>query len=315
MKLWRGFQQITPFNQGSVATIGNFDGVHMGHQALLKVLRLEASRQQLPMVVMLFEPQPSEYFHGYDAPSRLSSLRDKLKLIERCGVDHVVCIKFSEALSSMPAIEFADKYIFSLLQTKYLIVGEDFRFGHGRIGDVKTLQELGHQRACAVQTFPDFFIDNQRVSSTIIRKSLLLGDLDHAQRCLGRYYSLSGHVIHGAKKARQWGTPTANVYINRKVLPLSGVFCVKVKRKNNTVFMGVANIGCRPTVDGLRNVLEVHLFDHEEALYGEEIQVFFLNKLREEIKFSAIIDLIAQIHRDIQEAKHWFNHTSLIEIL
>jgi riboflavin kinase/FMN adenylyltransferase len=154
----------------------------------------------------------------------------------------------------------------------------------------------------------------QRVSSTIIRQSLHAGDFAHARKYLGRHYSLSGRVNHGAKKARQWGTPTANVYINRKVLPLSGVFCVKIKR-NDSFLTGVANIGCRPTFDGLRNVLEVHLFDHDESLYGQEIQVFFLHKLREEIKFSAVSDLIAQIHRDIQDAKQWFNQENLIEIL
>lgn len=315
MKLWRGFQQIVPFDKGTVATIGNFDGVHVGHQALLKKLRSEALRLQLPMLVMLFEPQPSEFFQSYEAPSRLSSLRDKLKLMEQCGVDHVVCIKFNEKIARMPAVEFAERYIFSLLQTKHLVIGNDFRFGQGRVGDVTMLRELGEQRACVVQTFPDFFVDTQRVSSTIIRKSLQLGDFAYASKCLGRHYSLSGRVIHGAKKARQWGTPTANLYTRHKVLPLRGVFCVKIKRKNQTESTGVANIGCRPTIDGLRNVLEVHLFDHDESLYGQEIQVFFLHKLRDEIKFSAIIDLIAQIHRDIQDAKHWFHQTSLIEIL
>lgn len=313
MKLWRGFQEIVPFEQGTVATIGNFDGVHLGHQALLKTLRSQSMRLQLPMLVMLFEPQPSEFFQGYEAPSRLSSLRDKLQLIDQCGVDHVVCIKFNEKIASMPALEFAQRYIFSLLKTKYLVLGNDFRFGQGRLGDVTMLQELGPQCQCVVETFPDFFVDTKRVSSTIIRKSLQAGDFEQASKCLGRPYSLSGRVIHGAKKARQWGTPTANLYIRHKVLPLKGVFCVKIKRKDQTELKGVANIGCRPTIDGLKNVLEVHLFDHDESLYGEEIEVFFLHKLREEIKFAAIIDLIAQIHRDIQDAKNWFYHTSLIE--
>ena len=306
MKLLRGFQQIAELGPGSVATIGNFDGVHRGHQALLAMLRSQASRIQLPMLVMLFEPQPSEYFHGKAAPARLSSLREKLQMLRHCGADYVFCLKFNQYLASMPAVEFAERFIFSLHQAKYLLIGEDFRFGHDRIGDVALLNELGSKQSCIVQKFPDFFIDTQRVSSTKIRGALEEGKLDYAAKLLGRPYSIGGRVIRGAGRGRQWGIPTANLNMHHKTLPLSGVFCVRVKREGKPLLTGVANIGCRPTIDGTKNSLEIHLFDMDESLYGEILQVYFLHKLRDEIKFTSVDDLITQIHHDVAAAKKYY---------
>lgn len=303
MKLLHGFQQIAELGAGTVATIGNFDGVHRGHQALLATLRSQASRMQLPMLVMLFEPQPSEYFHGQEAPARLSSLREKVDMLRQCGADYVWCLKFDEYLASMSAGEFAEHFIFSLLQAKYLLIGEDFRFGHDRIGDVALLNDLGSKRGCVVQKFSDFFIDTQRVSSTKIRHALKEGMLDYAAKLLGRPYAMCGRVVHGTGRGRQWGIPTANVNMHHNVLPLKGVFCVRVKRQGKPLLTGVANIGCRPTLDGTENNLEIHLFDTDESLYGEILQVYFLHKLRDEIKFSSVDDLIVQIRKDIAEAK------------
>lgn len=306
MKLLHGFQQIAELGLGTVATIGNFDGVHRGHQALLAALRLQASRMQLPMLVMLFEPQPSEYFHNQDAPARLSSLREKVHMLRQCGADYVWCLKFDEYLASMPAVEFAERFIFSLLQAKYLLIGEDFRFGRGRVGDVTLLNELGSKQSCVVQKFSDFFIDIQRVSSTKIRHALEEGKLDYAAKLLGRPYSMCGRVVRGAGRGQQWGIPTANLSMHHKTLPLKGVFCVRVKREGKPLLSGVANIGCRPTIDGTKNSLEIHLFDMDESLYGEMLQVYFLHKLRDEIKFSSVDDLIAQIHNDIAAAKAYY---------
>jgi riboflavin kinase/FMN adenylyltransferase len=306
MKLSYGFQQIAELGLGSVATIGNFDGVHRGHQALLAMLRSQASRMQLPMVVMLFEPQPGEYFYGKEAPARLSSLREKVDMLRQCGADYVFCLKFNQDLASMSAIEFAERFIFTLIQAKYLLIGEDFRFGHDRIGDVSLLNELGSQQGCFVQKFSDFFIDTQRVSSTKIRHALKEGKLDYAAKLLGRPYSMCGRIVRGAGRGRQWGIPTANVNMHHKVLPLTGVFCVRVKRQGKPLLTGVANIGCRPTIDGTKNILEIHLFDTNESLYGEIVQVYFLHKLRDEVKFSSVDDLIAQIHNDIAAAKAYY---------
>ena len=303
MKLLRGFRQLSELSLGTAATIGNFDGVHRGHQALLKKLRYEADCMHLPMLVMLFEPQPSEYFEGSSAKARLSSLREKIDVFRQCGVDYVYCLKFDRFIASMSANEFAERMIYSLLQTNYLLVGEDFRFGCARQGDVTLLCELGRQYSCVVEYFPDFFIDNQRVSSTKIRQYLQLGEVEYAATLLGRPYSICGRVIKGDGRGRTWGIPTANVLLHHNNLPLKGVYSVRVLREGKPGFYGVANIGNRPTIEGSKYSLEVHLFDVDLSLYGEMIQVCFLHKLRDELKFSSVEALIDQIHNDIATAK------------
>lgn len=306
MKLLRGFHQISDLGVSTAATIGNFDGVHCGHLALLKKLRNQAERFNLPLLVMLFEPQPSEYFRGAEAPARLSSFREKLDILRQAGVDYVCCLKFNNHLASMRAFEFAERIIFSLLKAKYLLIGEDFHFGHERVGDIALLKDVGSKSGCDVDAFPDFFIDHQRVSSTRIRQALAAGDLEQAAHLLGRSYSMCGRVIRGDGRGRQWGIPTANLSLHRLTLPVKGVFAVRVFRQGKPALNGVANIGCRPTVDGSKNVLEVHLFDVNESLYGEMLQVNFLYKLRDEMKFASIDALITQIHNDVNLAKTWF---------
>lgn len=308
MKILRGFQQISTLKTATVATIGNFDGVHCGHQALLKALRIQADRLQLPVLVILFEPQPGEYFYGQQAPARLSSFREKVQMLRQFGVDYVCCLKFDNDLASMAAIEFAEQIIFSQLQVNYLLIGEDFHFGHGRLGDVALLEALGRERGCFVQRFADFFINGQRVSSTKIRQALQLGELDYAASLLGRPYSMCGRVVHGRGLGRQWGIPTANLGLHRATLSLNGVFCVRVLSQGRGSLTGVANIGCRPTIDGSRFVLEVHLFDVDGSFYGDMLQVFFLHKLRDEIKFASVDALVTQIHHDVITAKNWFGN-------
>ena len=192
----------------------------------------------------------------------------------------------------MSAQAFAQHYFFSLRQVKYLLIGRDFRFGHERQGDATLLQELGQSADCSVQTFPDFTLGEERVSSTKIRDALLQGQLEQAAVLLGRTFSLCGRVIKGDGRGKQWGIPTANLGMHRLTLPLKGVFCVQVRRGSGELLQGVANIGSRPTVDGAKNILEIHLFDFSESLYGEMLQVFFLYKLRDEIKFSSVDALI-----------------------
>ena len=306
MKLLRGIKQIAKLDTNTVATIGNFDGVHLGHQALLKKLSTQAKTLQLPMVVLLFEPQPSEFFKKEMAPARLDSFREKIIWLKHCGVDFVCCLKFDNYLASMTASQFANEIVFSLLKAKYLLIGQDFRFGHGRLGDANLLYELGRQLSSTVESFPDYFIDNQRVSSTAIRSLLKLGKLGEAELLLGRPYSISGIVVHGDGRGRLWGIKTANLNLNRKILPLKGVYCVRIQLRDKSVFLGVANIGCRPTVDGSKFVLEVHLFDVDISLYGERLDITFMYKLRDEIKFESVDLLIAQIKSDIINAKNWF---------
>lgn len=304
MKLLHRVSQITELHEGCVLTIGNFDGVHRGHQALLAMLRDRASYLQLPMVVLLFEPQPGEYFKQQQAPARLYRLREKIQALRQCGVEYVYCLKFDKQLAEMMPTDFAEQFIFSRLNAKHVLLGDDFRFGRDRAGDLVLLQELGHKHGVVIETYPDFCVEKTRVSSTQIRHALYLGDLSRAAALMGRQYSLCGRVMHGNGIGRQWGVPTANLSVAQGALPLSGVFCVQVKRQNNALLAGVANIGNRPTIDGSKNVLEVHLFDFDESLYGEMLQVFFLAKLRDEIKFSSVDALIAQIHVDVNAARN-----------
>ena len=309
MKLLRTVENNLELRKGSVAAIGNFDGVHRGHQALLASLKEQSIRLQLPMVVILFEPQAREFFHKQTAPPRLTRLREKIQILSDYGVDYVACLRFNQSLAKMSPDEFATQIIFSNLNVKYLLVGEDFRFGRDRLGDVTMLREIGNASDCTVAQYPDVLINEKRISSTEVRKALQLGVFDRVSLLLGRAYSICGRVIYGSAKGRAWGVPTANLKMTGLTLPLQGVFCVQVRRDGYQLLNGVANVGCRPTIDGLKQLLEVHLFDFNETLYGERLQVFFLHKLRDEIKFSSLDALIAQIHTDVLTAKMFFKRT------
>lgn len=306
MKLLRGNGHFAELNNGSVATIGNFDGVHLGHQRLLGALKEQANTLHLPLVIILFEPQPREYFHGNNAPARLSSLREKLDKLKQCQVDYVYLIKFNQQLAETNATKFAQQYLFHQLNIKYLLIGEDFKFGKNREGDVSLLKKLGEKYGCAIDVYRNFCIKDERVSSTKVRLALQNNELDTVSRLLGRPYDMCGRVINGAGRGRQWGIPTANLALKRLTLPLQGVFVIKAAVASQTVY-GVANIGKRPTVDGSKNILEIHLFNFNRSIYGELMHVAFLHKLRDEIKFSSVDTLIAQIHDDINAAKAYLH--------
>ncbi len=311
MRLLRGIHHFSVFDKGVVATIGNFDGVHLGHQNLIKTLRAKANALNLPLVLILFEPQPREYFQKERAPARLSGLREKLDVLRQCQVDYVYCIKFDDVFAQTTASEFARNYLFSTLNIKHLLVGEDFRFGKNREGDVNLLQQLSLEYDCNVQVYSDFCINEDRISSTKIRTALESGDLETAAKYLGRTYSICGRVVHGAQRGRQWGIPTANIGLRRLSVPLQGVYAVKTRLASQQIVYGVANIGKRPTVDGSKCVLEVHLFDFEQSIYGELVQVFFLHKLRDEVKFTTVDALIEQIRDDIKVAKTFVKNLTI----
>lgn len=307
MKLLRGTIASNPvIAQGCVVTVGNFDGVHCGHQALLAKLRQQALTRQVPSVVILFEPQPGEYFLKESAPARLSSLREKLAVIKQCGIDYVYCLRFNRQLASMDPIAFAQHYFFTALKTVYLLVGNDFRFGRDRQGDVDLLMSMAPNNHCDVEIFADFIAGQERISSTKIRSLLAHANLEHAAALLGRSFNLCGRVLRGDGRGRQWGVPTANLAMHRLKLPLKGVFCVQVALANGELVNGVANLGHRPTVNGSKALLEVHLLDWQGDLYGQMVQVFFVHKLRDEAKFSSIDALIAQIHHDVAAAKCYY---------
>lgn len=310
MKLLRGIANLNHFDKGVVATIGNFDGVHLGHQQLIKTLKAKAKSLDLPLVVILFEPQPREYFQKEQAPARLASLREKIQMLQYCDVDYLYCIRFNAQVAQTAPEAFATDLLFKRLNVKYLLIGADFHFGKNREGDVKLLQELGNEYGCEVEVFSDYLQGGQKVSSSKIREALGTGNFALAEKYLGRKYSISGRVLHGDKRGRQWGFPTANLSLHRLSLPLHGVFVVEAQHAGKLHY-GVANLGNRPTVDGTKNVLEVHLFDFDQSIYGERLQVSFLHKLRGEVKFTTVDNLIAQIHLDIEAAKRYLKDNSI----
>lgn len=302
MRLLRGLKEEFMAHLGAVATIGNFDGVHVGHQALLKHLREQSAMLGLPSIVFLFEPHAREYFSPQDAPARLSSLREKLTVFRQFDIDVVCCLKFDAKLASMSPTEFA-QFIFQRFNLRYLVVGDDFRFGKERRGDGALLKALGQQNQCDVYLFKEFLHNQKRVRSTEVRKALTLGQLSDATELLGRRYSVLGRVVRGNGIGRTFGIPTANLNLRRKKVPMTGVFVVEVKLQDLSVVQGVANIGFRPTIDGRKLVLEIHLFDFDEVIYGQWLQVFFLYKLRDEKKFASIDQLIEQIREDIRQSR------------
>jgi riboflavin kinase/FMN adenylyltransferase len=304
MKLLRGFTHFGELEQGAAVTIGNFDGVHRGHQALLANLCQKAAHLKLPTLIVFFEPQPSEYFSQASTPVRLMTRKEKLRYLGRFNIDYVYCLAFNEKLASMSHDYFAERFIFSLFKAKYLLIGEDFRFGRGRLGTPQFLQSLSSTYSCIVELCPDFVDDRvMRISSTQIRQALGHGDLQQAEQYLGRPYSIYGRVIHGDKRGRLLGMPTANIHIKHRNVALTGVFLVQVQRNKIESYWGVANLGRRPTVDGITLTLEVHLFDFNDSLYDEHLEVFFLERLRMEKNFSCIDALITQIHADRDSAK------------
>lgn len=304
MKLLRGLTHFRELEQGAAVTIGNFDGVHRGHQALLANLCKMADHLKLPTLVVFFEPQPSEYFSQSLAPVRLMTRQEKLRYLGGLNIDYVYCLTFNEKIASMSHVLFAERFIFSLFKAKYLLLGEDFRFGQGRLGTPQFLQSLSSKWECLVELCPDFLDDEaNRISSTHIRQALSQGSLARVTQSLGRPYSIYGRVVHGEKRGRLFGVPTANIQIKHRSMAASGVFLVQVRRKNNGPYWGVANLGSRPTVDGVTPILEVHLFDFNDSLYDEYLEVFFLERLRMEKKFSGIDALITQIHADQDRAK------------
>lgn len=304
MRLLRGIQHFSVFDKGTVLSIGNFDGVHLGHQRLIRTLRDKANCYKLPLTLALFEPQPKEYFQPNQAPPRLYSLREKLEVLRSYKVDYVHCLTFNAELALTSAIDFARTYLFSLFNAKYLLIGEDFCFGKNREGNISLLKELGSEYGCEVDVCANFCMDTDRISSTKIRTALQQGDFSIAEKYLGRQYNICGRVVHGDGRGRQWGIPTANLALHRHALALQGVFVVEVHIDFKRVY-GVANVGRRPTVDGTKNILEVHLFDFDQSIYGTLVQVFFLHKLRDEVKFTSVDALIMQIHDDIAKAKEF----------
>ncbi|MBE0386879.1 riboflavin kinase / FMN adenylyltransferase [Pseudoalteromonas luteoviolacea DSM 6061] len=278
----------------------------MGHTEVLKGLKADADKYNLPSTVMLFEPQPQEFFIKSKAPARLTRLRDKLTLLADIGIERVICVSFNNKFSNLEAEYFVREVLYQKLGVKALTVGDDFRFGKARKGDFAMLSEIGSELGVHVKDTQSFRQQNSRVSSTLIRAALAKGDLNKAHEMLGHTYAISGRVIHGWKKGRELGFRTANVALKRQVSPVQGVFAVNA-HINNEVFKGVANVGTKPTLNGKRALLEVHLFDFDQNIYGQFIRVELLYKLRDEQKFESLAHLTKQISADVDAAKAVFS--------
>lgn len=303
----RGLHNLRPRHRGCVATIGSFDGVHLGHRAILRQLSDAGRRLQLPTVVIIFEPQPHEFFSRERAPARLMRLREKIQALFASGVDRVLCLRFNQALRSLSAQEFVDRILLDGLGIRHLVVGDDFRFGCDRQGDFDFLQTAGVHSGFTVSDTCTLEVADERVSSTRIREALEVGDFHLAEQLLGRPYRITGRVGYGKQLGRQLGVPTANVQLSRYRSPLHGVFAITAQRADGSAHSGVANVGVRPTVSGSpRAILEVHLLDFSGNLYGERIEVEFHRKLREEQKFESIDKLRDQLQKDIAQAKQFF---------
>ncbi|MBW8184448.1 bifunctional riboflavin kinase/FAD synthetase [Shewanella nanhaiensis] len=303
MELIRGINNILPAHHGCVLTIGNFDGVHRGHAEVISKLVKKARQLNVPATLMTFEPQPQEMFRGDSAPARLSTLRDKIVLLEELGIDRLVCINFNTKFAEMPAEDFIDKLLVKSLGVKYLVVGDDFCFGKERMGNFDMLRASGEKHQFAVVSTQSFLLGDKRVSSTEIRGLLAKGKMEQARRLLGHPFTLSGRVAHGEEIGRTIGFPTANIALKRKVSPVRGVFAVKLYWDDSDIYDGVANVGFRPTVNGQKCQLEVHLFDFDGDLYGRTVEVELVAKIRDEQPFQSLEALRKQINNDADKAK------------
>ncbi|WP_460425106.1 bifunctional riboflavin kinase/FAD synthetase [Azotobacter armeniacus] len=306
MQLVRGLHNLRPQHRGCVATIGNFDGVHRGHQAILARLRECSAALGLPSCVVIFEPQPREFFAPQRAPARLTRLREKLELLAAQGVDRVLCLAFNRRLCGLGAQAFVQNVLVDGLGVRHLEVGDDFRFGCDRAGDFEFLCQAGAAEGFSVEAAVTVEVDGLRVSSTRLRAALSHGDLPLVERLLGRPFSLCGRVLHGQKLGRQLGTPTANVQLKRRRAPLTGVYLVSTEL-DGRLWAGVANIGARPSVAGDgRAHLEMHLLDFAGDLYGRHLRVTFHHKLRDEERFSSLEALKTAIDADIAAARAYW---------
>ncbi|RJQ48890.1 MAG: bifunctional riboflavin kinase/FAD synthetase [Gammaproteobacteria bacterium] len=309
MELIRGLYNLRARHRGCVATIGNFDGVHLGHQAVLGQLASMSAELDMPATVIIFEPQPQEFFARDKAPARLTRFREKIQALRRYSVQRVLCLRFDDRLAHTPPGEFIQRLLVEGLAVRRLVVGDDFRFGYRREGNFSLLQQAGEQYDFQVVAMHSYSVEGVRVSSTRVREALAQGDLEAAQKWLGRPYRMSGRVARGDRRGSALGFPTANIHMHRMVSPVAGVFAVEVYGLEREPLEGVANVGTRPTVDGTRCLLEVHVLDFDQDIYGRHVQVEFLHKLRDEQRFASLDELKNAIARDCEQAREFFRKT------
>lgn len=291
---------------GSVVTIGNFDGVHIGHQAMLSAAREQADKLKLPLVVLSFDPHPEAHFSPETAPARLSSLVERVLLLDECGVDVACIMPFNAKLAGIKHVSFVNDVLCQQLSARCVVIGDDFHYGKGRAGNAQTLREASVSQGFSLIQIASVMKGECRVSSTEIRNMLEAGKMDEAARYLGRRFTIAGRVSHGDARGRTWGFPTLNLVMRHR-RALRGVFAVSVEGLDGKFYRGVANLGKRPTVGGVKTILEVHLFAYQGNAYGQRVCVQFHKQIRREYKFESFDALKAQIQLDIVQAQSYFN--------
>ncbi len=306
MEIINGLHNLRPRHRGCVLTVGNFDGVHRGHAALIDALCDEADAHGVPSMLMTFEPQPREFFAGEKLPARLTRFREKVYLLKQTRLDRLLCLPFNERTANIEADWFAGEFIVDKVDAKHVVIGDDFRFGRGREGDFDLFKRYGDDLGYQVSAMSTLLQGQERISSTLIRQTLAAGDFPEAAQMLGHEYFIMGRVVYGRQLGRQLDVPTANIRLQRYRAALEGVYCVTVEGVGDGVQQGIANIGVRPTVDGKEPLLEVHVFDYAGNLYGDLIKVTFKQKLRDERAFESIDALKQQIDADLAQARQWF---------
>lgn len=303
MKIVRGLTNARPSDRGCVLTIGNFDGMHLGHEEIVRQLAVRGREHALPTALLTFEPNPREYFDPASAPARLMRLRDKAARLAELGVDRLILLKFDERLRSWDGQAFIERVLVEALGVRHIVIGSAFRFGKGRSGTVALLREAGKSLGFEVDEVGAVEIDGERVSSTRVRAALASGDLETTRRLLGRDYRMTGRVMEGRRLGRRLGYATANLRLHRRVSPVSGVFAVRVHGAGDAALPGVASVGSRPTIGGGEILLEAHVFDWHGDLYGRYLGVDFVSKLREELRFPDLDALVARMNVDASEAR------------
>ena len=300
----RPADSVTALKGGCVATIGAFDGLHLGHRQIIARLKDEAAARDLPTLVFSFEPTPKEYFSRGVPPARLMKFREKFQVLEELGIDWFFCPRFEPAFANLEPDEFIDRLLVDLLHVRHLIVGDDFRFARRRAGTLEDLRRKGSVHGFSIEQVSSVAVGSKRVSSSVVRDALEQGDMELARQLLGDWYRMAGRVVRGQLLGRKLGMPTANVKLNRKLSPVQGIFAVRVAGVEPGRWLdGVASIGTRPTVNGVEPLLEVHIFDFDRDIYGAHIQVEFIAKLRDEVRFPDIESMRKQMFIDADEAR------------
>ncbi len=311
MRIIRGLTNLPKFPYGCILAIGNFDSVHLGHQRIIKQLIHESTARSLPSVVMVFEPQPVEFFRGYKASVRLSSFRAKAEMFRALGVDFIFVVHFTKKFANLTPDQFIEKYLIKGLQAKYITVGDDFHFGRNRSGNFDSLEKVSRQYGFIVEKTPALLLSDcgggachaRRISSTWVRESLAVNDFKIVEQLLGHPYTLCGHVAHGDGRGHQLGFPTANIHLKHHLSPVLGIYVVQVRGLDDKLLPGVASVGHRPTFGGDKVVLEVYLLDFNRDIYGKRICVEFLHQLRDEIKFDTVDSLLLQMKQDVIDTR------------